>query len=257
MSFRVVIPARHGATRLPGKPLREIAGRSMIHHVYQRAVESGADEVVVATDHRAVVDACSGFGATACLTDTDHRSGTDRVAEVAEHYGWPDDAIVVNLQGDEPTMPAENIARVADNLAAHADAEIASLCTPVGTIDEMITPDVVKVVRDARDFALLFSRAPVPWNRDGGFQVDAGMPPGGVWFRHIGLYAYRVASLKAFTAYEPCELESKEMLEQLRAQWYGMRIHVGEALALPGIGVDTEADLERVEQLLTADDEHS
>ncbi len=249
MSFRVVIPARHGAVRLPGKPLRLLAGKPMIWHVHQRALESGAAQVVIATDHRAVVEAASAFGAETCMTEPGHPSGSDRIAEVAEQYAWPDDDIVVNLQGDEPTMPAENIARVAENLAGATRADIATLCTPIGTVEELLDPNVVKVVRDARGFALYFSRAAVPWNRDGGFSVDAGMPPG-IWYRHIGLYAYRVAALRRYAGLEPCDLEAKERLEQLRALWHGMRIQVGDALALPGLGVDTEADLERVEQLL-------
>ncbi|HYW93237.1 MAG TPA: 3-deoxy-manno-octulosonate cytidylyltransferase [Gammaproteobacteria bacterium] len=254
MKFRVVIPARHGATRLPGKPLRILVGRPMIWHVYQRAVESGADQVVIATDHRSVMEAGSAFGAEVCMTSRSHRSGSDRIAEVAEKYGWADTDIVVNLQGDEPTMPSENVARVAENLAGTEGADITTLCTPVGTVEELLDPNVVKVVRDARAFALYFSRAPVPWNRDGGFSVDAGMPPG-IWYRHIGLYAYRVPALRRYTQLDPCELENKESLEQLRALWHGMRIHVGDALALPGIGVDTEADLERVEQLLREEQE--
>ncbi|MDY6943469.1 MAG: 3-deoxy-manno-octulosonate cytidylyltransferase [Pseudomonadota bacterium] len=249
MNFKVVVPARHGASRLPGKPLRDLAGRPLIWHVYQRACESGASEVVIATEHDLVRDAAEGFGAQVCMTRVDHASGTDRIAEVAEQCGWDDDEIVVNLQGDEPLMPGENIARVAQNLALSDLADIATLCTPVGNVESLLDPNVVKVVRDARQFALYFSRAPIPWNRQGGFSVDAGMPPGN-WYHHIGLYAYRVGVLKTFATLPPCDLEHRELLEQLRALWHGMRIHVGDAIALPGIGVDTEADLLRVEQLL-------
>ncbi len=251
MTFKVVIPARHGATRLPGKPLRPIAGAPMIWHVWRRAVESGAEAVVIATDHPSIVKTAREFGADVCLTAAHHASGTDRLAEVCARRGWPDEQIVVNLQGDEPAMPAENVRRVAENLAAEPLADLATLCVPVGRVEELLDHNVVKVVRDARDFALYFSRSPIPWQRDGGFSRDAGMPPGN-WYRHVGLYAYRVGALRRFATLPVAELEQAERLEQLRALAAGMRIHVGEALALPGIGVDTEADLVRVEQLLAS-----
>ncbi|MDY6813840.1 MAG: 3-deoxy-manno-octulosonate cytidylyltransferase [Pseudomonadota bacterium] len=251
MTFKVVIPARHGATRLPGKPLRQIAGKPMIWHVWRRAVESGAAAVVIATDHASIVAAAREFGADVCLTAAHHASGTDRLAEVCASRGWADGQIVVNLQGDEPAMPAENVRRVAENLAAEPLADLATLCVPVGRVEELLDHNVVKVVRDARDFALYFSRSPIPWHRDGGFSRDAGMPPG-KWYRHVGLYAYRVGALRRFAALPVADLEQVERLEQLRALTAGMHIHVGQALALPGIGVDTEADLARVEQLLAS-----
>lgn len=248
MSFKVVIPARHGATRLPGKPLRLIAGLPMIQHVYHRAMDSGAEEVIIATEHELVAQMARSFGATVCMTGDQHLCGTDRIAEVVAQRGWADDAVVVNLQGDEPTMPAVNVARVAENLQAQPTAQVATLCTPIGTVEELLDPNVVKVVCDRDDFALYFSRAPIPWHRDGGFSQDAGMPPG-LWLRHLGIYAYRAGALRAFAALGPSELERQESLEQLRAQWGGMRIHVAEAPALPGAAVDTEADLARVEAL--------
>ena len=249
MSFKVVIPARHGATRLPGKPLRLIAGLPMIQHVYRRAVESGAEEVIIATEHDLVGQLARSFGATVCMTGAHHLCGTERIAEVVEQYAWPDDTIVVNLQGDEPTMPAVNVARVAENLRALTSAPVATLCTPIGTVEELLDPNVVKVVCGQNDLALYFSRAPIPWHRDGGFSLDAGMPPG-VWLRHLGIYAYRAGALRAFAALKPAELELQESLEQLRALWGGIPIHVGDAPALPGAAVDTEADLARVEALL-------
>lgn len=247
--FKVVIPARHGASRLPGKPLRELAGKPMIWHVWQRAVESGAAEVVIATEHDLVVEAVQEFGGEVCLTSDEHVCGSDRVAEVCRLRGWDDDDIVVNLQGDEPCMPAANLQRVADAIAKIPDAEIATLCTPVGTVEELLDPNVVKVIRDRHGFAMYFSRAPIPWNRQGGFSVDAGMPPGN-WYHHVGLYAYRVKDLRRYTGLSTCELEQKELLEQLRALWHGMRIYVGDAMALPGIAIDTEADLLHMEKLL-------
>lgn len=245
MPFKVVIPARHGATRLPGKPLRLIAGLPMIQHVYQRALESGAEEVVIATEHDLVAQMARSFGAAVCMTGAHHLCGTERVAEVVEQYGWPDETIIVNLQGDEPTMPAVNVTRVAENLHART-APVATLSTPIGTVEELLDPNVVKVVCDRDESALYFSRAPIPWHREGGFSLDAGMPPG-LWLRHLGIYAYRASALRAFAAIAPCEPERQESLEQLRFQWGGIRIHVGEAPALPGAAVDTEADLVRVE----------
>lgn len=247
MGFKVVIPARHGASRLPGKPLRQIAGQPMIWHVYQRALASGAEQVIIATEHELVAEAAKAFGAEVCMTSDQHFCGTDRIAEVVQIQGWADDEIIVNLQGDEPTMPAENIALVASELAQTAGAEVATLCTSIGVVEELLDPNVVKVVRDAQGYALYFSRAPIPWNRQGGFSVDAGMPPGN-WYRHIGLYAYRAAALKRFAGWPPSELEQKEMLEQLRALWQGMRIYVGDTTASAGVAVDTEADLALAEQ---------
>lgn len=246
MPFKVVIPARHGASRLPGKPLRLIAGRPMIQHVYQRALDSGAAEVIIATEHELVAQMARSFGATVCMTGAHHLTGTDRIAEVVAQKAWSDDTVIVNLQGDEPTMPAVNVARVAENLQARTTAPVATLCTPVGTVEELLDPNVVKVVCDRDELALYFSRAPIPWHREGGFSHDAGMPPG-LWLRHLGIYAYRAGALRAFAALAPCEPERQESLEQLRFQWGGIRIHVGDAPALPGSAVDTEADLARVE----------
>ena len=247
--FRVVIPARYASTRLPGKPLRLLAGRPLIEHVYQQALVSGAMEVVIATDDSRIQDAAEGFGATVCMTSPDHLSGTDRLAEVATQFGWPEDAIVVNVQGDEPHLPPALIQQVAAGLATHPDAGIATVCARIQDSDELFDPNVVKVVRDAQDYARYFSRAPIPWHREG-FRQGRGRLrglPSGDWFRHIGLYAYRVAVLTRYPHLSPAPAEQAESLEQLRALWHGIRVYVGEAVETPPPGVDTEADLARAE----------
>lgn len=245
MSFRVVIPARFGAQRLPGKPLLALAGKPMVEHVWRRAQEAGALEVVIATDDERIASAARGFGAEVELTAPELASGTDRCAAVAARRGWDDDAIVVNLQGDEPLMPPELLRQVAGLLTADPAASLATLCTPIQAGRELADPNVVKVVFAEDGGALYFSRAPIPWDRDAG-----GGAPGA--HRHLGLYAYRVEALSRLTALPPCELERIERLEQLRALWHGMRIRIELAQALPGPGVDTPADAVRVEALLRA-----
>lgn len=248
--FKVVIPARYGSTRLPGKPLRLLAGRPMVEHVYRRARESGAAQVVIATDDARIETAARGFGAEVVLTSPDHPSGTDRLAEVVDRLGWVDDSVVVNVQGDEPLMPPALIRQVADNLAAHPEAAIATLGTPLDDAAEFFDPNVVKVVADRQGLALYFSRAPIPWDRDGFVRGRDRLPPGIPHRRHLGLYAYRAAFLRAYRDLEPAPLERSEMLEQLRALWHGYRIHVADAVAQPGPGVDVETDAQRVEALL-------
>ncbi|MBS1247433.1 MAG: 3-deoxy-D-manno-octulosonatecytidylyltransferase [Proteobacteria bacterium] len=249
LRFRVAIPARYASTRLPGKLLRLLAGRPLIEHVYRRALVSGALEVVIATDDARIREVAEGFGATVCMTSPEHPSGTDRLAEVATRFGWPDDAIVVNVQGDEPGMPPALIRQVALGLAMHPDAGIATACTRIHAPAEIFDPNAVKVVRDAQDYALYFSRAPIPWHREafqsGGGAVLAEPPTDTAWFRHIGLYAYRVAVLRRYPHLTPAPAEQVESLEQLRALWHGIRIHVAEAAEAPPPGVDTEADLAR------------
>jgi len=246
MSFQVVIPARYASTRLPAKPLLEIAGRPMIQHVYERALGSGAARVVIATDDERIQARAGQFGATCLLTSEHHRSGTDRIAEVAVRMEWGDDEIVVNVQGDEPYLPPALIRQVATDLAAHPEAVMSTLCTPISEPSQLFDPNAVKVVRDAAGFALYFSRAPIPWHRDG-FGRDQGVLSAAFsWYRHIGLYAYRVGYLKRFVQLLPAPLEQVESLEQLRVQWYGGRIFVGLAVEAPGQGVDTPEDLERV-----------
>lgn len=243
--FHVVIPARHASTRLPGKPLADIGGRPMIRHVWDRAIESGAERVVIATDDARIEAAARTFGAEVCLTRADHRSGTDRIAEVADRLGWADDAIVVNLQGDEPTMPPALLRQVADDLAAHPEAALATLGVPIRDRADLFDPNVVKAVTNGAGWALYFSRAPIPWHRDS-FPDAERLPEGVEFIRHLGLYAYRVGFLRRFVGWAPAPLETCESLEQLRALWHGARIRLGIAGATPGPGVDTPEDLERL-----------
>jgi 3-deoxy-manno-octulosonate cytidylyltransferase (CMP-KDO synthetase) len=249
LEFRVVIPARYASTRLPGKVLRELQGRPMIAHVHNAAQASGARQVIVATDDERVAQAVRHFGGEVCMTDPGHRSGTDRLSEAAQQLGWPDTDIVVNLQGDEPLMPSSLVAQAARELAAQPDADISTVAGRFETVEEWRNPNVVKVLRDARGFALYFSRAPVPWDRDGFAAGAAALPQGQAW-RHIGLYAYRVGALRRFSALPVAGIERIEALEQLRALHNGMRIFVAIAAERPGPGVDTEEDLRRVAALL-------
>ncbi len=246
MSFRVIIPARLDSTRLPRKVLLPLAGKPLIAHVYERAKESGAHDIWIATDSEEVLQSAQGFGAQAGLTAVEHCSGSDRLAELAAQQQWPDDDIVVNLQGDEPLMPGALIAQVAQALIDHPQADIATACTAIHDAAEYQNSNAVKVVRDAQGYALYFSRAPIPHWRDG---QPGELPTTGAW-RHLGIYAYRVAALKRFSATAPAPLEVTESLEQLRALTLGMRVLVVEAAELPGPGVDTQADFDRVAQLL-------
>jgi 3-deoxy-manno-octulosonate cytidylyltransferase (CMP-KDO synthetase) len=245
--FRVVIPARYGSTRLPAKPLLPLAGRPMIAHVVDRARESGAGEVLVATDDDRIHEAAAAAGAVVVMTSPDHASGTDRLAEVADIREWPDDAVVVNLQGDEPAMPGALVAAVAGALRANPDAGIATLATPIRDLGDLLDPNVVKVVLSDADRALYFSRAPIPWVR-GGFGDE--LPDGVPFLRHLGLYAYRAGVLRLLAAEPSRPVEQAESLEQLRALALGLAIHVTVVHEAPGHGVDTEADLARVEREL-------
>lgn len=246
MPYIVVIPARHGSTRLPGKPLLEIAGKPMVQRVWEQARLSAAREVVIATDDERIFDVASGFGATVCLTSPDHASGTDRLQEVATRFGWAEEQIVVNVQGDEPMIPPAVIDQVAANLAAHAGAAIATLCEEITGSAELLDPNAVKVVFDCAGMALYFSRATIPWPRDHFRARGQGLPDGGNWYRHIGIYAYRTGFLHRYVTWQPAPLEQLEQLEQLRALYHGVRIHVAPALErVPG-GVDTQADLDTV-----------
>ena len=251
-AFTVVIPARYASTRLPGKPLQVIAGKPMIQHVWEQACKSSAGQVVVATDDARIVEACHGFGAQVILTRADHNSGTDRLAEVAAALGLAADAIVVNVQGDEPLVPPAIIDQVAANLAANPQAAIATLAEPISDVAALFNPNVVKVATDRNGLALTFSRAPLHWARDA-FAADRDSLPADVPYRrHIGIYAYRAGFLQDFVAWGPCWLENTECLEQLRALWHGVRIHVADALEAPPAGVDTQEDLDRVRRLLGA-----
>ena len=253
MSCRVVIPARYASERLPGKPLLPIAGEPMIQHVWRRAVASGADEVIVATDDERIVAACAEFGATAVMTSPRHASGTDRIAEVAAARGWDDDEIIVNVQGDEPLIPATTIRQVAALLQGRPDADMATLCTPIHALEDYLDPNVVKVVMAEDGAALYFSRAPIPWHRDGSAGDLGSQTRFAESLRHIGIYAYRCRALRRLSAAAPCPVENVERLEQLRALWLGMTILADIAVEVPGHGVDTAAQLEAVRALLEAE----
>jgi len=248
--FIVAIPARYGSTRLPAKPLRELGGVPMVVRVAQRALQAGAAQVVVAVDDRRVADALAGQdGIQICMTRADHASGSDRLAECAAHYGWADDAIVVNLQGDEPFAPAAGIREVARALAED-DAPMATLATPITDAHELFDSNVVKLVRTAAGRALYFSRAPLPWARDafaaGREQLPAEVP----FLRHIGIYAYRAGFLQRYTALARTPLEQAESLEQLRVLEHGHAIAVRLTPEPFPPGIDTEADVTRAEQWL-------
>ncbi|MEE4144454.1 MAG: 3-deoxy-manno-octulosonate cytidylyltransferase [Halieaceae bacterium] len=246
MSYTVVIPARYGSTRLPGKPLLDIAGKPMVQRVWEQACRSTAREVVIATDDERILQVARGFGATTCMTAMDHPSGTDRLQEVAAHFGWADEQIVVNVQGDEPMIPPAVIDQVARNLAAQQQAGIATLCERITDVAELLDPNVVKVVLDAAGMALYFSRASIPWPREQFKSTQQSMPGQGTWYRHIGIYAYRTAFLHQYITWQPAPPEQLEQLEQLRALYNGVGIHVAVACEqVPG-GVDTAAHLDAV-----------
>jgi len=250
--FTVIIPARYASTRLPGKPLADIAGKPMVVRVAERAVAAGAARVVVATDDARIKAAVEAHGIAACLTAADHATGTDRLAEAAQQLGLPDDAIVVNVQGDEPLLLPALIRAVAELLAAHPDAAIATACHPITDVEEAFNPNVVKVVLDGRGYALYFSRATIPWARDAFAGGRDAVPEGLPLYRHYGLYAYRVRFLRVFPTLASAPIERFEALEQLRALWHGFRIVVAVTAGTPAPGVDTPEDLDRVRTLFAA-----
>lgn len=241
-NFKIVIPARYESSRFPGKPLALLAGRSMLWHAWQRAVETHCKEIVIATDDERIRDAAVDFGADVVMTSKDCESGTDRIAEVAQARAWTDDSIIVNLQGDEPLTPPQVIEQVALNLYQHEHAGIATLCSAISQRDDFHNPNIVKVVFDNEGLALYFSRAPIPWPRD----CEDANPVNA--FRHIGLYAYRADFLKLWLSMDHSSLENTEKLEQLRAMQSGVRIHVAEACSVPPHGVDTPEQLAELER---------
>ncbi len=248
--FRVVIPARYGSSRLPGKPLARIEDKPMLQWVHEVAVASGAAEVLIATDDDRIVEAAAAFGARAILTSLTHISGTDRIAEVAVQLGWEDDDVVVNLQGDEPLMPPELVRQVADLLRRHSTAAIATLSSRISSVKHLMDTSIVKVVADPAGRALYFSRAPIPWSRDSapaGVTSQRGFTGAR---RHLGLYAYRVEALKRLSSLPTSQLEHIESLEQLRALENGLEIRVEDAVKLPGPHVDTQDELELVRRLM-------
>ncbi|MGR9099427.1 MAG: 3-deoxy-manno-octulosonate cytidylyltransferase [Gammaproteobacteria bacterium] len=250
--FKVVIPARYASSRLPGKPLMPIAGKPMIVHVCERAAEAAADEVVVATDDGRIYDAVSALGIPVVMTREDHRSGTERIAETAQLCGWPENEIIVNLQGDEPLIPPAYIREAALTLGGQNKAGIATLATPIENAEEIFNPNAVKVVLDKEGYALYFSRAPIPWDRDG-FDGREDKPEIGsrCYLRHVGIYAYTVGFLNRYISWESSVLEAVEKLEQLRILWQGEAVAVATVSRIPEAGVDTLEDLRRVERFFS------
>ena len=248
-AFRVVIPARLGSTRLPRKVLRDIAGKPLVQHVWESVRSSGALKTVIASDDDAVFQVCKKFGADVVMTSPTHQSGSDRVNEVAKARDWPGDSIVVNVQGDEPLMPDALVRQAAELLAQDREADLATLCHPIHSREEWLNPNVVKVVMDAKQRALYFSRAPIPWKREG-TNIGAVLPKG-LAYRHIGLYAWRVAALARFSAMAPEPLETCEALEQLRALAQGLHIKLGITDGALPRGVDTEEDLKVVAEIFS------
>ena len=242
LDFKVVIPARFASTRLPGKPLLNIGGKPMIVRVAEQAAKSGATQVCVATDHQDIADAVHKHDFEVCMTDSTHQSGTDRIAEVVAQQGWTDDTIVVNVQGDEPLIPPSLIQAVANHLQQHPECAIATACHPINNANALNNPNVVKVVLDKQGNALYFSRAAIPYPRDGGTQDK-------VILRHIGIYAYRASFLRTYGQLAPAEIEQTESLEQLRALYHGYKIGVTITQNAPPSGVDTEQDLHIARQL--------
>ncbi|EKO3470574.1 3-deoxy-manno-octulosonate cytidylyltransferase [Vibrio fluvialis] len=246
MSFTVVIPARYQSTRLPGKPLADIAGKPMVQWVYEQAMQAGVESVIIATDDARVEQAVLAFGGTVCMTSPDHQSGTERLAEVVKLMGIEDDHIIVNVQGDEPLIPPSIIRQVADNLAA-SQAPMATLAVEISHEDEVFNPNAVKVVTDKDGYALYFSRATIPWDRDNFAKDKTVVQP---LMRHIGIYAYRAGFINTYIQWPASQLEKIECLEQLRVLWYGEKIHVAVALEAPPAGVDTPEDLDAVRRIV-------
>jgi 3-deoxy-manno-octulosonate cytidylyltransferase (CMP-KDO synthetase) len=250
LNFVVVIPARYGSSRFPGKPLADLGGKPMVVRVAEQARRSGADQVIVATDHAGIESAVKRADFEVIMTRRDHASGTDRLAEVAAKRRFPPGRIVVNVQGDEPLVPPTLIRRVAENLALHRDAAIATACHRIERAADVANPNVVKVVVDAHGYALYFSRAPIPYARDAYAKGIRAIPPRLTVYRHLGIYAYRAAFLHEFKTLKPALIERFEALEQLRALYAGYRISVAVSRAAPHPGIDTPEDLARVQRQL-------
>ncbi|MCP3850095.1 MAG: 3-deoxy-manno-octulosonate cytidylyltransferase [Gammaproteobacteria bacterium] len=255
--FKIVIPARYASSRLPGKPLLMIAGKPMVQHTFERALQSQAAEVVIATDDQRIIDVASQFTDSVVMTSAEHASGTERLAEVVTLMGWDDNSIIVNVQGDEPLVSPKHINLVAESLKNNINAGMATLATPINETEEIFDSNIVKVVMDYQGYALYFSRAIIPWARDSftmtsveqqdvkASLIDAN------WYRHIGMYAYRATALQQYITLKPCMLEKTESLEQLRVLYNGIDIHVSIVHDQPGHGVDVEADIDKVEKLLS------
>jgi 3-deoxy-manno-octulosonate cytidylyltransferase (CMP-KDO synthetase) len=250
MSFTVIIPARFASTRLHGKPLLDIHGRPMVYWTWQQAKKSGAQRIVIATESQQVAEVCRDFGAEVCLTAEHHQSGTERIAEVIDQLKMTDDQILVNLQGDEPMLPPDLIHQVAQALEGRHDVFMATLCEPIEDLETLFSPHAVKVSRNVENFAINFSRAPLPWARDEFAQEPKSLPKNWHYKRHIGLYAYRAGFVKRYVNWPECDLEQVERLEQLRVLWHGEKILVEDALMDAGVGVDTQAQLDKVRLLM-------
>lgn len=251
MSYSIIIPARYDSTRLPGKPLRHIAGKPLLQHVYEQASKSRAGRVIIATDDTRIEDFARSIQADVCMTAAHHRSGTERIAEVISSCGMDDDEVIVNLQGDEPMMPPGCLDQVAGLLTEKSvEAPMATLCEQLHSAADIFDPNTVKVIIDQHGYAMYFSRAPIPWHRDSFNDATSEMPDGQTYFRHIGLYAYRAGFIRNYLEAEVCPLERTESLEQLRVLYMGHKIRIAAASESTGPGVDTEADLNRVEALL-------
>lgn len=246
-AFKVVIPARYDSSRLPGKPLLNLAGKPMILHVCDRAKAAGAAQIVVATDDQRILNAVTNYGFDAVMTSSEHESGTERLAEVIDLYQWHNEDIIVNLQGDEPLIPAEYISLVANSLAQQVVAGISTLAAEISSVEEVFNANAVKVVVDKLNYALYFSRASIPWDREEFQQLDAVSIRKNTYLRHIGMYAYRAGFIQRYVQWESSVLEKIEMLEQLRILWEGEKILVARVDKAPEAGVDTEEDLLRVE----------
>jgi 3-deoxy-manno-octulosonate cytidylyltransferase (CMP-KDO synthetase) len=248
MDFRVIIPVRFESARLPGKPLLDIAGKPMIQHVYERAKESGAESVVIATDSDEVAAVAEGFGAKVCMTLPEHQSGTERLSEAVEALEYDDDEIIVNVQGDEPLINPDLISQVARDLSEHETVKVASICQPIKSVEDLMSSHVVKVVLNRRSFAMYFSRSPIPWQlglKDKG-EIDLTEN----YFSHVGIYAYRVSVLKDYINWTESPYEALESLEQLRVLWNGHKIHMSVSGKKLAHGVDTQDDLDRVREIL-------
>ena len=251
MSFRIVIPSRYASTRLPAKPLRDICGKPMIAHVIEKAKQSDAEEVIVATDSDEIAAAVADFDVRVCMTHEHHQSGTERLSEVIEQLGFDDDQILINLQGDEPMMPPVCLNQVGQALEEDSNLKMATLCTPLTDINELFDPHAVKVVRDINGFALYFSRAAIPWSRDCFNESPREIPQTQGYQRHIGLYGYRAGFIRQYLEWQSSDIEKTESLEQLRVLYYGEKIKVITAETPPGPGIDTIDDLNRVCELLS------
>lgn len=253
MSYTIVIPARYGSSRFPGKPLADIAGKTMIERVYLQCQQAKASQIVVATDDTRIQQVVEGFGGQVCMTSDQHESGTERIAEVIEKLGLSDDEIIVNVQGDEPFIPPAVVDQVAANLAGQSLANMSTLAVNIDDVEEALNPNAVKVVTDKDGYALYFSRSTIPYDRSRMLGTSQITDLADCYLRHIGIYAYRASFVARYIQWQPTQLEAIEALEQLRVLWYGEKIHVDVATQEPPAGIDTPEDLENAIARLQSD----